>query len=460
MANITKRGNSYRFRVSAGYSTDGKQIFKTMTWTPPAGMSAKRAEKEAQHQAALFEEQVRTGQTADNKRVKFQDFAEKWFTDYAETQLRRKTIASYRDLMKRIYPALGHLYLDKIRPAHLTAFYRELTDTTKESTYKARIDLRSLLKGRGYSLVKFSEEFGVSRSALTNACKGKNIGYDNAAKIAAGLNMKLSDLFDVANPDSRLSPATVGKYHRVISSIMQTAVEWQYIVANPCERVKPPKVPKSEAAFLTVEQAIELLDLLQDAPTHYRCAVTVLLFCGFRRGELLGLTWDDIDFEHHTINVDKATAYLPEYGVYDDDTKNESSERVIKVSDEALSALREMKTWQTECRLAAGSLWKESDKVFTNPDGGPIHPDTLSSWFHDFIEKTDLPQIHIHSLRHTFATLHIGNGEAVTTVSGLLGHASPNTTTKIYAHSIRSAQAAAADALQDLLRPKDHRRAQ
>lgn len=119
-----------------------------------------------------------------------------------------------------------------------------------------------------------------------------------------------------------------------------------------------------------------------------------------------------------------------------------------------------MSRWQAERKLAMGRMWKDSNKVFTMPDGNPIPPDTLSGWFHDFIEKTDLPQIHIHSLRHTFATLHIGNGEAVTTVSGLLGHASPNTTTKIYAHSIQSAQAAAADALQDLLRPKNHRKAQ
>ena len=114
MANIKRRGNSYSIRVSAGYDTTGKQIVKSMTWKIPTGMSDKKAEKEANHVAALFEEQVRTGQTAERK-IKFADFADKWFSDYADTQLRPKTIARAKGLMERIIPALGHIYLDKIR---------------------------------------------------------------------------------------------------------------------------------------------------------------------------------------------------------------------------------------------------------------------------------------------------------------------------------------------------------
>ena len=82
-----------------------------------------------------------------------------------------------------------------------------------------------------------------------------------------------------------------------------------------------------------------------------------------------------------------------------------------------------------------------------------MHPDTLTSWFGDFIKTTDLPQIHIHSLRHTNATLQIANGVSVTTVAGNLGHSNANTTTKVYAHSIKSAQAAAAEMLDSILAP-------
>ena len=82
-----------------------------------------------------------------------------------------------------------------------------------------------------------------------------------------------------------------------------------------------------------------------------------------------------------------------------------------------------------------------------------MHPDTLTSWFSDFIQTTDLPDIHIHSLRHTNATLQIANGISITTVAGNLGHRNAYTTTKVYAHAIQSAAAASAQMLDNLLIP-------
>ena len=146
MATIKKRGKSYLFRCYDGYDTKGRQIERTMTWTPPQGMSEKKAEKEAAHQAALFEEKVRNGQIASGSRVKFQDFAERWFSDYAEVQLRPTTIARYKALTERIYPAIGHLYIDKIKPAHLMAFYKELSNTKIVGKAHCIIDLKQYLK--------------------------------------------------------------------------------------------------------------------------------------------------------------------------------------------------------------------------------------------------------------------------------------------------------------------------
>lgn len=236
---------------------------------------------------------------------------------------------------------------------------------------------------------------------------------------------------------------------------MQTAVKWQVIVSNPCERVDPPKIQQKTAEYLEAEEAIRLLELLEEnsVPIQYRTAVTVLLFTGMRRGELLGLKWPDIDFDKQTISISRSLLYLPGKGVFEDETKNVSSNRVIKIPSTATASLRSLRVWQMEQRLALGEHWSYTEYIFTAQDGTPMHPDTLSGWFHDFIKKTDLPQIHIHSLRHTNATLSIANGVAVTTVAGQLGHANATTTTKIYAHSIKSAQAAAADMMDDLLTP-------
>ena len=246
MANITKRGNSYSIRVSAGYDASGKQIMKSMTWKIPEGMSEKKAEKEAQKAATLFEEKVRTGQIADEKSMKFSAYAEKWFSDYAATQLRPRTIDGYKHLMIRIEPALGHLYIDKIRPAHLVKFYSDLSSTPKECTYKCTVDLKALLKESGKSLTAFSSENSISLPALKSAANGRNLSPENAIQIAKALKKPLADLFEVSGGGETLSASTVGKYHRVLSSMFETAVKWGLIVSNPCERVSPPKDRKSK----------------------------------------------------------------------------------------------------------------------------------------------------------------------------------------------------------------------
>ena len=102
-----------------------------------------------------------------------------------------------------------------------------------------------------------------------------------------------------------------------------------------------------------------------------------------------------------------------------------------------------------------GDRWVDCDRLFTKPDGMPIHPDTIGCWFRDFIRAHDLPDISIHSLRHTNATLMINSGIPLTTIAARLGHADPTTTSKIYTHAIQSADAAAAEQL-DMIFTKHH----
>lgn len=452
MASIKRRGGSFLIRCYDGYDQNGKQIERTMTWKIPAGMSDKRAEKEALHQAALFEEKVRTGQTAEQK-IKFADFADKWMTDYAEVQLRPKTVKRYKGLMERIKPAIGHIYLDRLRPTHLTAFYKDLTNVRKVSTYIINIDLKAYLKAHKITQTKLAADADVCTGTIKSIITGNSASEETAESISAALKLDMNKLFKPSGEPQPLSGQTILHYHRLISVVLQTAVEWQYIPANPAERVKPPKATNQEAEYLDDQQAIRLLELLQGQPIYYKTAVEVLLFTGMRRGELMGLVWSDIDFANNTITIQRSLQYLPEMGVFKDETKTKSSHRVIKVPSSAISSLRGYRTWQKMTFIKNGQPWNESCQVFVTQNGTPMHPDTLTSWFRDFIRTTDLPQIHIHSLRHTNATLQIANGVSVTTVAGNLGHSNANTTTKVYAHAIQSAAAASAEMMDNLLKP-------
>ncbi len=452
MATIKKRGNSYLIRCYDGYDQAGRQIERTMTWKIPTGMSEKKAEREARHQAELFEEKVRTGQSAE-KKIKFSDFCDLWMKDYAETQLRPKTVTRYRGLLERIKPALGSIYLDRLRPTHLTAFYQELAQVRKVSTYIARVDLKAFLKEHKVTQTKLAEDSGICTATIRSIIIGNAATEETVKKIADALHIDFNKLFQPSGEPQPLSGQTILHYHRLISVILQTAVEWQYIPANAAERVKPPKAESNEAVYLDDKQAIRLLELMEDQPIYYRTAVTVLLFTGMRRGELMGLVWSDIDFDNNTITIQRSLQYLPDMGVFTSDTKTKSSRRVIKAPATAIQSLKIYRTWQKRTFMSIGQQWKESGCVFVTQNGTPMHPDTLTSWFSSFIKTTDLPQIHIHSLRHTNATLQIANGVAVTTVAGTLGHSTANTTTKVYAHAIQSAAAASAEMMDNLLNP-------
>ena len=128
MPTIEKRGDTYKITVSCGYDLNGKQIRRRMTWKPEDGMTARQIKKELDRQAVLFEEKCRNGQVLDGN-MKFAEFAEKWFTEYAEKQLRPTTVAGYRWALKRTLPAIGHIRLDKLRPHHLMAFYDNLAES-------------------------------------------------------------------------------------------------------------------------------------------------------------------------------------------------------------------------------------------------------------------------------------------------------------------------------------------
>ena len=196
-----------------------------------------------------------------------------------------------------------------------------------------------------------------------------------------------------------------------------------------------------------------MLELLEQESIQNRTIVLLLLDTGMRRGELCGLSWDNIDFDRSLIHIEKSSLYLADRGIFEDQTKNQTSHRAIKATQSSMQALQAFREWQEQERQALGDQWQNSGRVFTAWNGSPIHPDTITGWFHDFVEKNDLPPIHIHSLRHTNATLMIAAGVNIQTVASRLGHAKATTTTKIYSHAIQSADEAAAETLQNLLHP-------
>ena len=310
---------------------------------------------------------------------------------------------------------------------------------------RARVDLAALLKKEGRTRVSISEKTGLGVCTVQAAIAGKNVTMHSADKIAEALGRSRLDLFIDVEKRKTLDANTVRGYHRLISSILTKAVKWGFIPFNPAANAELPKLMPKEAAHLDEEDARRLLELLQNEPAKYRAAISFDLLSGLRRGELLGLRWSDVDFENETVTIVQTSSYVPGVGIYTDTPKNKTSARPLKLSRSAFFVLRQVQEWQEEQRALCGDRWKDKDgRIFTNDEGAPIPPDALSSWFGDFTRRNGFTEIHVHSLRHSYASLLIAEGTPLVVVSRRLGHAQVSTTANIYAHVIASADEKAA----------------
>jgi integrase len=199
------------------------------------------------------------------------------------------------------------------------------------------------------------------------------------------------------------------------------------------------------------KEALELLELLEEEPIKYKLAVNLLIFSGLRRGEIVGLKWSDIDYDGQIISVRRALKYVPGKGIFEGDPKTFKSIRSIKLPDFIFELLKTYKVWQLEERIKVGDRWQDNDYIFTKWNGEPMNLDTIGGYLKKFTNKHNLKPVHMHSLRHTNATLLIANGVDLKTVSSRLGHADLSTTGNIYTHAINAADAKASDALENIL---------
>lgn len=452
MATIRKRGNSYQIRVSAGYDTNGNQIIKTKTWKPAPSMTERQIKKELDTQAVLFEQQVQTGQFLDGN-ITVAEFIERWFKEYAEKQLKTRTLKGYRDFMPRILQALGHIKLSRLQPHHLMEFYNNLSENgiRRDTKYKACENFKKLVAAAGYTQKSLSAAANVGVSTIRACYEGRNVSKETADKLSAALGKK--NIFAPVDDNTTLADTTIVKYHRILSSILTTAVQWQVIPSNPCGRVKPPHVEYKEAPVLDEIQLDNLINCLDNEPLKYKTIVMLVLYTGMRRGELCGLNWSDIDFDRSVVHITKALLYTPENGLFEDTPKTRQSHRAVSIPQEMIILLKQWKIEQCKQKFLLGDQWKNSEKVFTSNDGDLMRPDSLTAWFQRFIKRNNLPNAHLHTLRHISATLLIAGGVDVATVSNRLGHANKSTTLNIYTHAIKS-DAAAANLLQDILHPQ------
>ena len=452
MASIEKRSeNTYRITVSCGYDVNGKKLFKKKTVTLEPTLTEKQKEKKLNELSVVFEREVRNGTYLDGETITSADFAARWMKDYAEKQLEPKTIYSYRLMLDlRVIPALGHIRLSKLQPIHIIEFYNNLAENGMRLDTKYRLvhDYIDLIK-------KERSNLPICESTAASIIKGNVTTPIIAERISDQLKIPIDKLFVKVNKKDRLSNDTISHHHKLISTILSTAVHWQVISSNPCERVPPPKVEQKEAKAYDEIQVADMFLRLESEDIQLKVALYIVIYAGVRRQELAGLEWDVINFDEKTIRIKKTRNYTPGVGVYEGPPKRKSSYRFIDIPNVLVNLLRHYKVLQSEERLKYGESWEGKNTILTGDFGRPLFPETPSKWFVKFLKETGLEKITFHQLRHTYASLMIAEGVDPVTVSKQLGHASPSITLNIYSHKIKRASQDAAEKLGALLNPEN-----
>ena len=385
MATIRKRkSGTYEIKVSCGYDINGKQVLQFRHWKPPEGMSKRQIEKELMRQAVLFEEECRKGMITAS--IKFQTFAEQWFKEYAIINLRPTSYERMRQTTQRVYPALGHMKLDKISARHIQAFISDLCINGK------------------------------------NQRNGKP-----------------------------LSRKTIVHHLNFISDVFSYAVKMDMLSDNPCRRVTVPKGESKEKEIYTIDEVRQIFEKLESETLKWKLYIMLAIYSGFRRSEMLGLEWKDVDFQNSIIFVKRTSQYTKDKGIYTDTTKTKRSKRVSKFPPLIMDLLKKFRIEQRTEAERIGSKWIECDRLFVKWNGEPMNPQTPYGWFREFCKNNGFRFCDIHSLRHLHASLLIFEGVDVVAVSADMGHSVVGTTLNLYSHMFQEARVRNCDAITNAL---------
>lgn len=374
---------SYVFTVACGMDANGKQIRKTTTWKPDEGMTLKKADKKAKEEYIQFKNRCMGG-SAFNENIRFKELCEEYFNVYAPNNLKPITEYNYKQMFEyRLLPYFGNKKLKDITTPVLTNYFCNITKTTKD---------------------------------------GQEVP---------------------------IAPRTAKRIFNMMQSVFHFAIRQKIIKDNPCEGVELPKkdpTQEEKRKFLTEEELPKFLELFDAEKSDFDRMILILLHTGMRSGELLGLSWEDIDFDRKQIYVNHT---LSDVGGnhFLTTPKTKGSKRIITMNSTVYDLLKIQRKYQMELRMML-ETFEHSEMVFTSSLGNYKDRSCLNTSFRRFLKGTDFEFMTLHCLRHSNATLLLNSGVDIKIVSEHLGHSDISTTGNIYADVLASSRQKTAEILE------------
>lgn len=373
--------NKWELRVSLGYDMNGKQIRKTRRINAPSRQAADKA-------LSKFYVEVTNKPIVSGNKITFGDFADLWYERYGKSLSNSTAVRNAMLLEGRILPVFYKKQLDKISETDILRF------------------------------------------------------IDNLRKPGMRLDGK---------ENATLSDGSVQMHYKLLRSMLNKAVQWKYLSQNPCGLIAKEDIPKPNYRRLPIWQEndlhrfLKLVEALENTPINvkHKVMVSLSILTGTRRGELMALTWSDLDLSNKRIHINKACEIIPHKPLGTKAPKTPSSVRWLGIDDYTITLLQLHKDNQEQYL---------SDKGYTNPNQylfierthtsetnevNQAFPTGFYVWLRKFCRQNKLPPISVHAFRHMAATYALAYGVPLTTVQYMLGHTNIRTTA-IYLHDLES----------------------
>jgi integrase len=337
--------------------------------------------REAETELAKVVAAISTGMHIEASRLLVDDFLRTQWLPAIRPTIRATTFLSYQGhIDNHLSPELGRIPLQQLSATHINALYAKLL------------------------------------------CEGKV----SKAKIKDGEEVKKSPL----------APATVRRVHATLHRALRDAVRWNLIGRNPADAADPPRAVGCAGAVVNVWSTADIKTFLtRERKDYYYALWLLLLTTGMRRGEALGLRWQDVDLEAPSVAIRQTRVQLG-YETIVSTPKTQKGRRLVALDPATAAALGEVRTREEERLVSEGSAVDPGDIVFTDEHGEPLHPERVTRLFRSASKKAGVPEIRLHDARHTFASVALAAGVHPKIVSERLGHANIGITMDTYSHAL------------------------
>jgi integrase len=441
-ANVSKRGSTWTYYV---YVTSGdgsrQQVSK--------GGFRTRKEAEAARVRALSA--LQNGTWVRPERVTVREFLEdEWLPTQAPPTLEESTYRSYRRYVRlHVVPYIGGIPLQQLKPMELTAMYRELLESGRRQPTPP---------ARGHSaeigaMVDRLRADGLTWQAIADEVSAAFPEEPELTRHAvAGLHRRRQAPPAEAPRVTGLKPRTVLYVHSILHAALKDAMRWNRVARNVADAAAPPptgSTRRGQHTTWTSDQLRRFLAFIAD--DRYVTPWIFLATTGCRRGECLGLRWDDLDLDGSTAIISRQVTSIDHEIVVKELPKTKRG-HMVSLDSNTLTMLRRWRAQQNEEKLLVGPGYVDEGYVFCKPDGTVYDPDRFSR---EFLRKQEqfsrahadavLPRLTLHGLRHTWATLALHEGIDIKVVSDRLNHSSTFVTREIYTHVTPPMQSDAAE---------------